>query len=914
MSTLIRATRWQPLGRNFHERFDVARELDKSYDHNKVEPKWYPVWEEKKYFSAEDESDKPPFCLVIPPPNVTGALHVGHALTYAIQDCIIRWKRMCGFNTLWLPGTDHAGIATQMLVERKLTEEGVSKYDLGREKFLEKVWEWKDQYHARITRQSKRLGISVDWDRERFTLDEGLSRAVREAFVTLYEQGLLYRARRMVNWSPVIKTVLSDLEVEHKDVAGHFWHISYPVVGDEERTVVVATTRPETMLGDTAIAVHSTDERYKDLVGKEVHLPLTGRTIPVITDDILADPDKGTGAVKVTPAHDPNDFDCALRNDLEFIDIFNDDASLNGNVPEKYRGQDRFDGRKAVVRDLEEEGRIVDIEQLTHAVGHCQRSGVMVEPKVSWQWFVQMGPPEDVESIAGAAIEAVRDGRIRFVPSHWDKEYFRWLENIRDWCVSRQLWWGHRIPAWYCGDCEKVTVDREDPDTCSHCGSTSLKRDEDVLDTWFSSGLWPFSTLGWPDQTKALGTFYPNAIMETGFDIIFFWVARMIMMGMRLAGDVPYSEIYLHAMVRDAAGQKMSKTKGNVVDPLDVCEEHGADALRFTLLALTAQGRDIKLSMSSIAGYRSFMNKLWNASRFVLMNLEDDEYRHPGEFKDELAVEDKWILTRLQKVVAETDSALTEYKFNEYASTLYQFTWHELCDWYLELAKPSLYGDDEAAKKRTRNVLCYCLDTVLKLLHPVIPYITEEIWQMLPSKDGETIMLAGFPEADDALTFADEADRFEAVMDSIRALRSIRSQNRVPPSAKATVVIQPSNDEVAATLHWGEAFIRDLGRVGELTIDANAARPAQSGAHVTDTATVFVELAGLVDIDAERQRLQKNIDKFAQKHNQLVRKLDNPNFLENAPLNIIEVQEAKKQELAVKIQGLKDHLDSISST
>jgi len=510
----------------------VSRELDKTYAHGDVEAEWYERWESAGLFRAEDESDKPPFCLVIPPPNVTGVLHVGHALTYSIQDTIIRWKRMAGYNTLWLPGTDHAGIATQMLVSRHLEkEEGLSRHDLGREAFVERIWEWKHDLHARITKQSRRLGISVDWERERFTMDEGLSKAVREAFVTLYEEGLLYRAQRMVNWSPGIHTVLSDLEVDHKEIPGHFWHIAYPVVGDESRRIVVATTRPETMLGDTAIAVHPDDERYADLIGEQVNLPLTGRTIPVIADEILADPKKGTGAVKVTPAHDPNDFECGKRNDLDLIDIFDDDARLTDVVPEKYRGLDRFEARGLVVKDLEAAGVLVKIEEMTHSVGHCQRSGVMVEPRVSWQWFVKMGPPEDTTSIAGAAIQAVKDGKIRFIPERWTAEYYRWLNDIRDWCVSRQLWWGHRIPAWYCDACGEITVAREDPTACAHCGSSDLRQDEDVLDTWFSSGLWPFSTLGWPEETPALKTFYPNAIMETGFDILFFWVARMIMMG-----------------------------------------------------------------------------------------------------------------------------------------------------------------------------------------------------------------------------------------------------------------------------------------------------------------------------------------------------------------------------------------------
>lgn len=889
------------------------RQLDKSYDHKKVELKWYPFWEERGYFRAADESEKPAFCLVIPPPNVTGALHMGHALTYAIQDCIVRWKRMSGFNTLWLPGTDHAGIATQMLVERKLKSEGVTRESLGREKFVEKVWEWKRVYHARITEQSKRLGISVDWERERFTLDEGLSRAVREAFVRLYEEGLIYRARRMVNWSPALRTVLSDLEVEHKEIPGNFWYIRYPVVGDESRSVVVATTRPETMLGDTAVAVHSSDERYRDLIGKQVRLPLTGRTIPVIVDDILADPTKGTGAVKVTPAHDPNDFECGLRNQLEFVEIFNDDATLNDMVPKKYRGLDRFAARDMVVADLEAQGLLEKVEPIVHSVGHCMRSGVMVEPKVSWQWFVKMGPPEDENSIAGAAIKAVETGKITFVPSHWNAEYFRWLRNIRDWCISRQLWWGHRIPAWLCSDCGKVTVARDDPTKCRYCKSSSIKQDEDVLDTWFSSALWPFSTLGWPEQTPALKTFYPNTIMETGFDIIFFWVARMIMMGLKLVGDVPFRQVYLHAMVRDAAGQKMAKTKGNVVDPLDMCDQFGADALRFTLLALTIQGRDVKFSNNLVRGYRAFMNKLWNVARFTLMNLPDEDIEHPAGLVDQLSIEDKWILTRVTKVTADVTAALEGYRFNEYTTTLYHFIWHEFCDWYVELAKQSLYGEDPASKKVTRSVLAFVLETVLRLLHPAIPYITEELWQMLPRKIriGDSIMIGAFPKADSRLTFEEEASKLIVVMENIAAIRSVRTQNNVPPSCQVNVVLQPFSSNHAQVLEWGREFLVKLARAGQVVIDQQAKRPAQSGAAVTNSATVFVELAGLVDIEAEKSRLRKQIDKLDAKIQQLDGKLSNPDFLEKAPLHVIEQQEEARAEFSAKLEGLREHLESL---
>jgi valyl-tRNA synthetase len=889
----------------------MGHELDKSYDHNAVEPKWYSYWEEKGCFAAKDHSDKPPFCLVIPPPNVTGALHMGHALTYAIQDALVRWKRMSGHNTLWLPGCDHAGIATQMLVERKLRSEGLDRLEMGRESFLSKVWEWKKLYHERITGQSRRLGISVDWARERFTLDEGLSRAVREAFVTLHEEGLLYRARRMVNWSPGIRTVLSDLEVEHKEVKGHFWHIAYPVVGEEGRTLVIATTRPETLLGDTAIAVHSSDDRYRDLIGRQVVLPLTGRTIPVIADDILADPEKGTGAVKVTPSHDPNDFQCAQRNDLPFIDIFHDDASMNDNVPEKYRGMDRFVCRKAVVEDLEAGGFLVAVEDHVHQVGHCQRSGVPIEPKVSRQWFVKMGPPEDPTSMAGAAIQAVKEGKIQFFPKHWTNEFYRWLEGIQDWCVSRQLWWGHRIPAWYCSDCGETTVSRTDPSCCAHCQSANIVQDEDVLDTWFSSGLWPFSTLGWPDKTPAMATFYPNAIMETGFDILFFWVARMIMMGVHLVGDVPFREVYLHAMVRDEHGQKMSKTKGNVVDPLDVSNEHGADALRFTLLAQTVQGRDINLSLPRIAGYRGFMNKIWNSARFVLMNLPEGEYGHPTQYLDRLEPEDRWILTRLQETISNVDKALREYRFNDYASVLYQFTWHELCDWYLELSKTSLYGEDEGRKQVNRSILLYVLDMVLRLMHPSIPYITEEIWQKLPARKGESLAEAAFPTPVAELTFPEETRRFSTVLEVIAAARAIRSENRVPPSAHVSLCIVPVGKDEETALEGGRPFIEKLVRTGHLTIGMDALRPEQSGAAVTPVASVYVELTGIVDIEAERDRLRKNIDKARKKAEQIAGRLNNPSFRERAPAEVVAEQQTRLDEANAEVSGLEEHLTSL---
>jgi len=901
----------------------VSGELDKTYEPGNVEARWYGFWEEQGFFHALDESDRAPFCLVIPPPNVTGVLHMGHALTYAIQDLIIRWKRMAGFNTLWIPGTDHAGIATQMLVERHLRrEEGLSRHDLGREAFLERVWQWKREYHARITAQSRRIGISVDWTRERFTMDEGLSRAVREAFVRLYDEGLLYRARRMVNWSPGVHTVLSDLEVEHREVPGHFWHIAYPVAGDPSRRIVVATTRPETMLGDTAVAVHPEDPRYADLIGRQVELPLTGRTIPVIADGILADPARGTGAVKVTPAHDPNDFECAARNGLPLIDLFDDDAHLTDAAPEAYRGLDRFTARERVVRDLEAAGLLVKVEDMTHSVGHCQRSGVMVEPRVSWQWFLKMGPAGDPGSIAGAAIRAAREGRVRFIPDRWEAEFHRWLEDIRDWCVSRQLWWGHRIPAWYCAACGGVTVARETPARCAACGSPELRQDEDVLDTWFSSGLWPFSTLGWPEKTPALRTFYPNAIMETGFDILFFWVARMIMMGLKLAGDVPFRDVYLHAMVRDARGEKMSKTKGNVVDPLEVIGKHGADALRFTLVSLTAQGRDIKLSLDRVAGSGAFLNKLWNATRFVLMNVEKAGVEVPAleQVTDRLRIEDRWILDRLERTVAAATRALEEYRFNEYALQCWRFVWNEYCDWYLELSKTTLQGEDPVQKSATLAVLVHVLETALRLLHPVIPFITEELWQKLPIPRGRgmtaptrvfSIMVAPWPEAGGG-AWAAEAEDVQVALDNIAAVRSVRSLNKLAPKVRVTTTLRPKDARIAGILAGARSFFESLAGVEDLRVDPAAARPPASGAAVTMSAEVFVHLEGLVDLDAERVRLATAMKKLEGDIGGLEKKLANTAFTSRAPVDVVEAQQRRLDETREQFEGLKAHLESIS--
>ena len=895
--------------------------LAKGYEHKDIEGRWYDVWDKAGYFRADDVSDKPPYCIVIPPPNVTGQLHMGHALTLTIQDILIRFKRMSGFNTLWLPGTDHAGIATQMVVERELkATEGLSRFDLGREKFIERVWQVKHRHHDRIVQQMKALGVSVDWERERFTLDEGLSRAVRVVFSTLYDEGLIYRAQRMVNWSPGIQTVLSDLEVEEKEVRSHMWHIAYPVTGSDER-LVVATTRPETMFGDTAVAVHPGDPRHSYLIGRTVDLPLTDRKIPIIGDSEAVDMEFGTGAVKITPAHDFNDFETGRRHELPVLSILDRSARLNDNVPEKYRGMDRFDARKLVEADLAEAGLLVKVEDYTHRVGHCQRSGVVVEPMVSMQWFVRAG------TLAGPAIDAVREGKTVFVPASWEKTYMNWMENIRDWCISRQLWWGHQIPVWYCRKpgCDGMYVGVEDPgpDTvCPKCGGHALVQDEDVLDTWFSSGLWPFSTLGWPEQTDAIKTFYPTTVMETGFDIIFFWVARMMMMGVHFMGDVPFKTVYLHAMVRDEHGLKMSKTKGNVIDPLEVVDEVGTDALRFTLANMTAQGRDIKLSMDRLKGYREFVNKLWNAARFIFMNLDDFEGRLPtdrGELLSglDLSRADRWILTGLARASAECNRALEEYRFNEAASILYQFTWHQLCDWYLELAKGALSGDsaDPARRRAVQTVLIHVLDNTLRAMHPFMPFVTEEIWQKLRPflpEDAASIMVSSFPTGEGMPEFGTDSAAVDAVLEVISAVRGVRSQAMVPPREELPVVIKPHSAEFETYIRSMADEITRLGRVSDLVIDPGAQRPSGSAVVVGTAADCFVVIGG-ERIAAEVGRLQKEADRARKDLEKFDAKLGNQAFVANASPDVVEEVREKAEATREVLTRLREALTTLGA-
>jgi len=888
-------------------------ELAKGYEHREVEARWYPFWLERGYFHG-DEKDRtrPPFSIVLPPPNVTGSLHLGHALTATLQDVLIRWKKMSGFNTLWLPGTDHAGIATQMIVEKELKRtEKKSRHDLGREEFLRRVWAWKEKYGSRIGEQHQALGAALDWQRERFTMDEGLSRAVREVFVRLHEEGLIYREKKLINWCPDCRTALSDLEVEHEEAhAGELWSFAYPLA-DGTGEIVVATTRPETMLGDTAVAVHPDDDRYRAMVGKKVRHPLTGREFPIVADAILVDPKFGTGAVKVTPAHDFNDFETGKRHGLEQLTVIGLDGRMNENAG-PVAGLDRFEARKRVKELIAEKGLDRGAKPHTLPLGRCQRSTTVLEPLLSDQWYVR------IEPLARPAIEAVEQGRTRFIPEQWTNTYMAWMRNIHDWCISRQLWWGHQIPAWYCPD-GHVTVARETPRACATCGKAELRQDEDVLDTWFSSGLWPFSTMGWPEPTETLRTFYPTSVMETGHDIIFFWVARMMMMGLHFMKDVPFRTVYLHPMVRDEKGQKMSKTKGNVIDPLVITEEYGADALRFTLAALTAQGRDIKLAKDRIEGYRGFANKIWNATRFALMNLEGYEAAVEDARRLPPTPADRWILARLQRAVNETVAALEAFRFNDAASTVYQFVWHELCDWYIELAKEALYGDDPARKRATQAVLVECLSTAYRLLHPFMPFITEELWHVLRAKVkaeawSDSILVAPYPRPGPVDERAERA--FGPVIGIVDAIRNIRGEMNVPYKVVLDDV------EVGSLDRDAEATVREeLGRIHRLANlkdavvrPAGAATGKKSGSAVAVGAgfEVRVGLAGAVDVQAELGRIGKEIAKLEQDLAGVLKKLENPSFVEKAPPEVVQKDRARAEELREKRGKLEAHRAMLS--
>ncbi len=879
--------------------------LPKGYEPSQVEDKWYRQWEECGCFHADENSPKPHYSIVIPPPNVTGVLHMGHALNNTLQDILVRWKRMTGHEVLWMPGTDHAGIATQNVVEKQLAANGQDRHELGREAFVERVWQWREESGGQIINQLKRLGASCDWERERFTMDEGLSKAVREVFVRLYEDRLIYRDNRLINWCPRCHTALSDLEVEHDEKKGHLWHLRYPVKGSD-RFLTVATTRPETMLGDTAVAVHPEDERYADLAGKSVILPLVDREIPIVFDEYV-DRAFGSGAVKITPAHDFNDFEIGKRHGLEFINIFDESGRVNENGG-SYQGQDRVAARKAVVADLEAQGLLEKIDDHKLAVGECYRCKTVIEPYMSKQWYVKVGP------LAEEAIAAVQQGRTRIVPLQWEKTYYEWMFNIQDWCISRQIWWGHRIPAWFCDDCGEITVSREDATACAHCGCGNLRQETDVLDTWFSSALWPFSTMGWPDQSETLRKFYPTSCLVTGFDILFFWVARMMMMGLKFMGEVPFSEVYIHALVRDAQGQKMSKSKGNVIDPLGVIDEYGADAFRFTLAAFAAMGRDIKLAPERIAGYKAFANKLWNAARFSLMNLEGFDPEGVDLGKLELSQADQWILTRLAETARDANAALAEYKFNEAANALYAFTWHSFCDWYIELSKGDLYGTDPARKQRVQTVLYTVLEQLLRLLHPVMPFITEEIWQTLPgSRPQRFIMQAAYPTGSDLPQANEGPARMELLMEVIRAIRNIRGEMDVAPSRKIAAVLDCKSEAAAAVVAEGQDYIRSLAGLEELRFGVRIERPDQAATQVAGEIEVLLPMAGLIDVDEEEKRLEREIAKAQKDVDFFTKKLSNEKFVANAPPAVLEKDRGKLAEAGEKLEILQKSRQRVQS-
>ncbi|MEI7589841.1 MAG: valine--tRNA ligase [Deltaproteobacteria bacterium] len=875
--------------------------IAKAFDPATAEAKIYANWIEKGFFKGQDSSQNSPFSIVIPPPNVTGMLHMGHALNNTLQDVMIRFMRMRGYNAMWMPGTDHAGIATQNVVEQELAREGKSREELGREKFVERVWVWKDKYGGVITNQLKRLGSSCDWDRERFTMDEGLSRAVREAFVRLYNDNLIYQGDYIVNWCPRCHTAISDLEVEHKESQGNLWHIRYPFA-DGSGDVIVATTRPETMLGDTAVAVNPDDERYTALVGKKVLLPLVNREIPIIADYYVAK-EFGSGAVKITPSCDPNDFAIAGRHNLEIVKIMDGSAIINENGG-IYQGQDRYACRENVVKDLTEQGYIVRIEPYMHNVGQCYRCRTDVEPMVSKQWFVKIQP------LAEKAIAAVVTGKTKIIPAMWESTYFEWMNNIRDWCISRQIWWGHRIPVWNCSDCGNIIVVTNDPDKCPKCDSVNLLQEEDVLDTWFSSALWPFSTLGWPDKTEALKTFYPTSLLITGFDILFFWVARMMMMGLYLMDDVPFRHVYLHALVRDEKGEKMSKSKGNVIDPLEMIDKYGTDAFRFTLIAFTAQGRDVRMSEERILGYKFFVNKIWNASRFALMNLDDYDFTDKTVAMAEESLPDRWIKSRLNKTIVEVTQCLETYRFNEAASIIYQFIWHELCDWYLELIKPILYNKENTAQRQlTQQRLHETFKTMLKLLHPFMPFVSEELWQAF-IQDGTSIMTSQFPKADlNNDEYAEQA--MSALMGIIGAVRNVRGEMSIAPSKKLSIIVLCPAEEMEM-LTAGRNYIITMANCEEVVIATQLKEePRGYATGISGKSQIYVNLEGTIDVANEKMRLEKEIAKVSKDISSVTAKLSNKDFLEKASSDVVRKEEAKYDEMRDKLALLTTAMNKI---
>ena len=878
----------------------MATEMNKTYNPSEIEDRLYKKWLDKKYFHAEVDRSKKPFTIVMPPPNITGQLHMGHALDNTLQDILIRFKRMQGYNALWQPGTDHASIATEVKVTNKLREEGIDKEELGREGFLKRTWEWREEYGGRIVSQLKKLGSSADWDRERFTMDEGCSKAVQEVFILLYEKGYIYQGSRIINWCPVCQTSISDAEVEYEDQAGHFWHINYPIVGTD-KCIEIATTRPETMLGDTAIAVHPDDERYKDLVGKMVLLPIVNKEIPIVADSYV-DKEFGTGAVKITPAHDPNDFEVGKRHNLEEINILNDDGTINENGG-KFEGMDRYEARKAIVKELEEGGYLVRIENHEHNVGTHDRCHTTVEPMVKKQWFVKMN------EMAKPAIEAVKNGDLRFVPGHFDRTYLHWLENIRDWCISRQLWWGHRIPAYYCDDCGEIVVAKETPSVCPKCGCTHFTQDEDTLDTWFSSALWPFSTLGWPDKTEDLDYFYPTNVLVTGYDIIFFWVIRMVFSGYEQTGKCPFSDVLIHGLVRDEQGRKMSKSLGNGIDPLEIIDQYGADALRLTLVTGNAPGNDMRYSEKKIIASRNFANKVWNASRFMLMNIEKADLSNVS--LDDLTPADKWILSKANSLVKEVTDNMENYDFGVAVSKLNDFIWEEFCDWYIEMVKPRLYNEEDTTKAAALFTLKKVLTISLKLLHPYMPFITEEIFCSLQDEE-ESIMVSDWPVFEEAFDFKAEENEVEVIKNAVRNIRNLRADMNVPPSKKASVYVVSEKEEVRKVFEDSRVFFATLGYASEVHVQADKAGIADDAVStVIPDAVIYMPFAELVDVEKEIARLEKEAKRLEGEIKRAKGMLSNEKFISKAPAAKVEAEKEKLEKYTSMAAQVAERLSQL---
>lgn len=880
----------------------MDKNLPKNYDPKDFEERLYQEWQDNGCFKSEINKDKESFTIVMPPPNITGQLHMGHALDDTLQDILIRWKRMDGFEALWIPGTDHASIATEVKVVNRIKEEtGKSKYEVGREEFLRRAWEWKDEFGGKIVNQVKKLGASCDWDKERFTMDEGCNKAVTKFFIKLYEEGHIYRGNRIINWCPDCKTTLSDAEVEHEDQEGSFWHIKYPIK-DSDEFLEIATTRPETMLGDTGIAVHPEDERYTHLVGKTAILPLVGRELIIVADEYV-DKEFGTGAVKMTPAHDPNDFEVGKRHNLEEINVMNDDATMN-ELAGKYQGMDRYECRKEIVKDLDEAGYLIKIKKHDHAVGTCYRCHTVIEPRLSLQWFV------DMQELAKPAIKVLKDGELGFVPEKFDKTYLQWLENIRDWCISRQLWWGHQIPAYYCQECGEVIVAETSPEKCPKCGCSDIKQDEDVLDTWFSSGLWPFETLGWPEKTEELDYYYPTSVLVTGYDIIFFWIVRMVFSAMFCMNEKPFSHVLVHGLVRDSQGRKMSKSLGNGIDPLEVIDQYGADALRFTLATGNSPGNDMRFYTERVEFARNFNNKLWNASRFVFMNLEDDsllENLTREAVEENFTLADKWIISRANKIVEEVGINMEKFELGMALQKAYDFTWSEYCDWYIEMVKPRLYGEDREAKRAALYTLTYVLENVLKLLHPFIPFITEEIYSYLPTVEGY-IIRAEYPHYKEEDNMEVEEEKMNLIMDGIRNIRNVRAEMNVPPSKKAKTILVPSAEKLAA-MEDGKDYFKSLASASDVEIKENTEGiPEDAVSVVIEGVEIFIPLDELVDFEKEKERLNKEKKKALSEIKRVEGKLNNPGFVNKAPEKLVEEEKAKKEKYEEMLKSIEERL------